>query len=91
MRAISRRLGRLEYRFGAAVESVFTRQLAARIEEGRRRVAEWRAGEGLAPEEPKEEDLSGLTIVEILHRGCGGKAWLILGADENGRRRTRSR
>ena len=68
MSPIIRRLRRLEDRFGT-VETVHTRQLLAQLEAGRRRVAEWRAREGLPPEEPDKEDLSGLTIAEILHRG----------------------
>ena len=68
MRAISRRLDRLEDNLGL-VEIEFTQQLLARIEDGRPRVAEWRPREGLPPQEPDKEDLSGLTIVEILHWG----------------------
>jgi hypothetical protein len=68
MSPIIRRLRRLEDRFGT-VETEHTRQLLAQLEAGRRRVAEWRAREGLPPEEPDKEDLSGLTIVEILHWG----------------------
>jgi hypothetical protein len=49
MKAIARRLCRLEERFGPAVESQFTRELRERIEAGRRRVAEWRKRDGLAP------------------------------------------
>ena len=42
MKAIDRRLRRLEERFGPHVETEYERQLLARIEAGRRRVAESR-------------------------------------------------
>jgi len=39
MKLVSRRLRRLEERFGPAIETEFTRRLRERIEAGRRRVA----------------------------------------------------
>ena len=72
MKAIDRRLRRLEERFGPHVETEYERQLLARIEAGRRRVAESRErGEGSGFDdghEPKE-DLTGLTVEQILLRG----------------------
>jgi len=71
MRTIVRRLRRLEDRFCPPVETEFDRQLRARIEAGRRRVAEAKEhGEWCASVEGDEgENLSGLSVTEILHRG----------------------
>ena len=71
MKAIIRRLRRLENRFGPPVETRFTRQLRQRIEEGRRRVAEakglseWPGSVG----DDEQEDLRGLSIAQILLLG----------------------
>jgi hypothetical protein len=51
MKAIIRRLRRLEDRLGPAIETEFARQLRERIEEGRRRVAEARERGELGPPE----------------------------------------
>ena len=69
MRTIARRLQRLEEGFALGPETEQDRQLRERIKAAHRRAAERRAREGLPPEEPDEEDLSGLTLTEILHRG----------------------
>jgi hypothetical protein len=71
MKGISRRIRRLEDRLGPPVETPFLRHLRERIEAGRRRVAQSREGVGQAPDAiGKEwEDLSGLTVTQILHRG----------------------
>ena len=71
MKAIGKRLGKLEQRFGPHVQTEFERNLMALLEAGRRRVAESRAGEGL-PERPfadNRNDLAGLSMIEILNRG----------------------
>jgi hypothetical protein len=72
MKTIVRRLRKLEDRFGLAPETEFDRQLRERIEAGRRRVAEARErGELSGPiyEDEEKEDLTGLSVMEILHRG----------------------
>ena len=71
MKTIARRLQKLEHGFRLGPETESERQLRAQIEEGRRRVAEARARGVLPPEtsENDREDLSGLSIEEILHRG----------------------
>jgi len=72
MRTLSRRLRKLEDRFGLAPETEFDRQLRLRIEAGRRRVAEARErGELSSPiyDYDEKEDLTGLSVIEILHRG----------------------
>jgi hypothetical protein len=68
-KAINRRLGRLEDRLGLGPETEDDRRLRERLQNARRRIAGWRASQGLSPDERQREDLSGLTIVEILHRG----------------------
>ncbi|HLM98523.1 MAG TPA: hypothetical protein VK335_04540 [Bryobacteraceae bacterium] len=72
MRTISRRLRKLEDRFGLAPETEFDRQLRAQIEAGRRRVAQARErGELSSPiyDDEDQEDLTGLSVAEILDRG----------------------
>ena len=69
MKSISRRIRRLEESFGPPVETEFARRLRERIEAGRRRVAQWRAREGISVSDQERENLSGLTETEILHRG----------------------
>ena len=69
MKAITRRLRMLENRLGPPVETQFDRQLRARIEAGRRRVAQWQEQERISVRDQNEENLSGLSITEILHRG----------------------
>ena len=54
---------------GPRVETEFDRQLRARIEAGRRRVAQWREREGISVSDQDRENLSGLSETEILHRG----------------------
>ena len=66
MRAISRRLGRLEGRLGL-VETEETRRVREFAETLRRRIADGRARVGTS--ERAVEDLSGLTVEEILQRG----------------------
>ena len=69
-RTISRRLGRLEDRLGFGPETEDHRRLRERLVSARRRLAEWRAHERLPPEEERQhENLTGLSIVDILHRG----------------------
>ena len=65
MRTISRRLGRLEDKFGVA-ETEFTRHLAVRLEAGRR-AAESRAHDGYPAR--SRENFFGLTVEQILLRG----------------------
>jgi hypothetical protein len=67
MKALSRRLRQLENTLVPEVETEFTLELAARIEEGRCRAAVARSGE--AHPECTSKDLSGLTVEEILLRG----------------------
>jgi hypothetical protein len=72
MKTIVRRLRRLEDRFGLAPETEFDRQLRGRIEAGQRRVADARQrGELSGPiyEDEEKEDLTGLSVTEILNRG----------------------
>lgn len=71
MRTLSRRLRKLEDRFGLAPETEFERRLRVRIEAGRRRLAEaHQRGEWCGSvDDDKGEDLAGLSVVEILHRG----------------------
>ena len=66
-----RRLQKLEDGFGLGPETESERQLRARIEEGRRRVAELRARGELPPATSQHDldDLSGLSILDILQRG----------------------
>ena len=67
MRALHRRLLRLEDRFGPAIETEASRELRRRIEAGRRRVAEW-MGEAYVPL-PPPTDVTGLTLPEAIVRG----------------------
>jgi hypothetical protein len=71
MKTIDRRLRRLEDRFCPPVETEFDRQLRARIEAGRRRLAEAKErGEWCGSIDSGErEDFAGLSVVEILQRG----------------------
>ena len=71
MRTITRRLQKLEDACGLGPETEGERQLRARIEEGRQRVAELRARGELPPATSQHDldDLSGLSILEILQRG----------------------
>jgi hypothetical protein len=75
MKAISKRLGRLEDRFGLGPETEYDRQVRERVETFLRRVAERRARGGLPPleaDDRQREDLTGLTIAEIIRRGRFG-------------------
>jgi hypothetical protein len=71
MKSISRRILRLEERFVPALETAFSRRLRERIEAGRRRLAEakergeWCGSIGHG----EREDLTGLSVIEILNRG----------------------
>ena len=73
MTNISRRIRRLEEaRFGTAADNEFARRLLERMAEGRRRVAEAKKqrGELWGPDSDDDgEDLRGLSLNEILHRG----------------------
>jgi len=71
MKSIIRRLGKLEGRLGLAPETEFDRQLRARIEAGRRRLAEAKErGEWSGPiDDDQGEDLAGLSVIDILNRG----------------------
>ena len=75
MKSISRRIRRLEERFGPAVETAFSRRLRERIEAGRRRLAEAKeCGEWSGPVDDDEgEDIAGLSVTEILHLGARGR------------------
>ena len=69
MRAISRRLGKLEGRFGL-VETEESRRARGLVETLRRRRAARLAREGRSdPDADERENLSGLTLAEILQRG----------------------
>ena len=67
MRALHRRLLRLEDRFGPPVETEYSRELRRRIEAGRRRVAEAR---GIPYVPPRYADFTQLTLAEAILRGC---------------------
>jgi hypothetical protein len=71
MTTIIRRLRKLEKRFGPPVETEHTRRLRARLEAGRRRLAEAQErGEWCGPVSDYDgENLAGLSVTEILHRG----------------------
>jgi hypothetical protein len=72
VRTIARRLQTLEEGFGLGPETEHDRQLRARLETLRRRVAERRVREGLPPletDDHRREGLIGLSIAEILRRG----------------------
>ena len=74
MRAMDKRLGKLEGRFGL-METEERRRARELVETLRRRIAARRVREGLPPSEPDEaeqEDLSGLPRSEILRRGRFG-------------------
>ena len=65
MRALQRRLLRLEDRFGPPVETEYSRELRRRIEAGLRRVAEAR---GIPYVPPRYADFTQLTLAEALQR-----------------------
>ncbi len=71
MKSIIRRLGKLEDRLGLAPETEFDRQLRARIEAGRHRLAkakergEWHG----SIHNGEWEDFARLSVFEILQRG----------------------
>jgi hypothetical protein len=71
MRSISRRIHRLEERLGPPVETEYTRRLREWIEAGRRRLAEAQErGEWCGPVgDHHGENLAGLSVIEVLHRG----------------------
>jgi len=71
MKTIVRRLHRLEDRFCPPVETEFDRHVLARIEAGRRRVAEFDMQHGRAYNagEREREDVSGLSVEQIHLRG----------------------
>jgi hypothetical protein len=70
MKAIARRLRRLEDRYGPPVETEYSRELQRRIEAGCRRVAEAR---GEAYEQPPPPTgVTGLTLAEAILRGGEG-------------------
>jgi len=69
MKAVTRRLRRLEDRFGPAIETEFSRRLHERMEAGRRRVAAVRERGELEPcaeVRPRDVQSGRQTIVEIL-------------------------
>ena len=71
MRAIGSRVRKLENRLGVGTASEVDRRLWERMVAGRRRVAEAR-GEPFVPRpfgSPISDEISGLSLVEILHRG----------------------
>ena len=65
MKAIHRRLRKLEEGLGLVPETEQEKRLRARLEAARARMAAW----GYPVTQPDENELSGMTIVEILHRG----------------------
>ena len=71
MRAISRRLRKLEDRYGLVPETEFSKRLRERLAAGLRRVAEFDAQEGRPARNPERdpEELSRLSLVQILLRG----------------------
>jgi hypothetical protein len=75
MKYISRRLCRLEDRFGPPIETVFSRRLGERLEAGRRRVAQLRDQEGIAGSDQVRKNLVGLSVIEILQRGRASHAY----------------
>ena len=68
MNAIARRLQKLEQQ-GVFVETEESRLQRERIEEFVRRTDEWRASRGYPPEPDDNEDLSSLTLAEVINRG----------------------
>lgn len=71
MKTIIRRPRRLEARFCPPVETEFSRRLHERIDAARRRLAELDVQHGRARDAGKRghDDLSGLSVEQILHRG----------------------
>jgi hypothetical protein len=71
VKTIIRRLRRLEDRFCPPVETEFSRHLRERIEAGRRRLAESDGLDGRVSTagDREHEDVSGLSLEQILHRG----------------------
>jgi hypothetical protein len=71
MKTIIRRLRRLEDRFCPPVETEFSRRLGDRIEAGRRRLAESDGLDGRVSTavDREREDVSSLSVEQILHRG----------------------
>jgi hypothetical protein len=71
VKTIIRRLRRLEDRFCPPVETESDRQLLARIEAGRRRLAtaDGLGGRVSTAGDREHEDVSGLSLEQILHRG----------------------
>ncbi|MEQ1949357.1 MAG: hypothetical protein ABL995_19345 [Bryobacteraceae bacterium] len=72
MKTLARRLQRLEDRSGVGPDTEADIRLRVLLEEGRQRVADARAFDGLPPldtAENEQENLSGLTTIEILNRG----------------------
>jgi hypothetical protein len=67
MKAMDRRLRRLEDRYGPPVETEYSRELQRRIEAGCRRVAEAR-GEAYVPLPPPAY-VPGLTLADAILRG----------------------
>jgi len=72
MKTIAKRILKLELGAGL-IETEESRRTRELVETIRRRRAARRAREGLPPEEPDEaqrEDLSGLSLREVVQRGC---------------------
>lgn len=71
MKAIDRRLRRLEDRFCPPVETEFSRRIQERIEAGWRRVSESDVQDGRVRDASAREhdDLSGMSVEQILLRG----------------------
>jgi hypothetical protein len=71
VKTIIRRLRRLEDRFCPPVETEFSRLLRDRIEAGRRRLAQSGGLDGRvrSADDREHEDVSGLSLEQILHRG----------------------
>ena len=69
MRTLSRRLRKLEDHYRIGPETEFDQRLRERIAAARRRLAEFASQEGSHPPSVACEDLSGLTVEEILRRG----------------------
>jgi predicted nucleic acid-binding Zn-ribbon protein len=67
MRAIARRLARIEERIRPAADTEHLRRLRERLDAARQRIARWGyAAQDLAP---NREDTRGWTLVERLQRG----------------------
>jgi len=69
MRAIERRVRALEDRYRLGPPTAFELQLLARLEAGKRRLAELEGQTGRPHTFAEGKDLSGLSIEEILLRG----------------------